>query len=171
MVDWVWISGVLIFVALMCFCIVLLAHGTKQSATTQITAMLAPAPAASSLSRSQRNPEAPAQSATIMTQRESHYIAFISSSTDPSSKLRSPPIQRDATDELANTNPGSAKAIRGKRRNLAATSYALTDVDVKRRLIELWHRSLARTEKPQSWSQFSKLDRKKKAALISRKQP
>ena len=51
------------------------------------------------------------------------------------------------------------------------SSYALTDADVKRRLIELWHQSLARAEKPQSWSQFSKLDRKKKAALIARKQP
>jgi hypothetical protein len=38
--DWVWISGSLTFVALVCFCIVLLAHGAKQSAMTQVQAVL-----------------------------------------------------------------------------------------------------------------------------------
>jgi hypothetical protein len=39
-VNWVWISAALIFAALMCFCIVLLAHQTKQSAMTQAQAVL-----------------------------------------------------------------------------------------------------------------------------------
>jgi hypothetical protein len=32
-------------------------------------------------------------------------------------------------------------------------------VDVKRRLIELWHRSLAQNEKPRNWTAFSNLSR------------
>jgi hypothetical protein len=68
----------------------------------------------------------------------------------------------------------SAHAIRGKapyRRS--KSSGALRDVDVKRRLIELWHQSLARTgkERARSWATFSKLETKKKAAFTVRKQP
>jgi hypothetical protein len=86
------------------------------------------------------------------------------------------PTANIATANVSNWSPVQRKvsvyAVRRKapyRRS--KSSYALTDADVKRRLIELWHQSLERTEKPQSWSQFSKLDRKKKAALIARKQP
>ena len=81
------------------------------------------------------------------------------------------PAPNIATANVDNRSPAqrkeAARAFRAKRRS--NSSYALTDADVKNRLIELWHQSLARTEKPQSWSQFSKLDRKKKAALIARK--
>jgi hypothetical protein len=68
----------------------------------------------------------------------------------------------------------SAQAIRGKapyRRS--KSSGTLRDVDVKKRLIELWHQSLARTEKEKarSWGIFSKLERKKKAAFIAPRQP
>jgi hypothetical protein len=44
---------------------------------------------------------------------------------------------------------------------------------VKKRLIELWHQSLVRTEKEKTrnWAMFSKLERKKKAAFIAPKQP
>ena len=66
----------------------------------------------------------------------------------------------------------AARAFRAKGpHRRSKSSYALTDADVKKRLIELWHQSLERTEKPQNWSTFSKLDRKKKAALIARNQP
>jgi hypothetical protein len=66
----------------------------------------------------------------------------------------------------------SAQATRGKtpfRRG--KSSLGLGDVEVKKRLIELWHESLARTEKPRSWAIFSKLDGRKKAAFTARKQP
>jgi hypothetical protein len=68
----------------------------------------------------------------------------------------------------------SAHAIRGKapyRRG--KSSDALRDIDVKKRLIQLWHQSLARTEKEKarSWAMFSKLETKKKAAVTVRKQP
>jgi hypothetical protein len=61
--DWVWISGVLFFVALMCFCIVFLAHGTKQSAMTQAQAVLSTSTGAASLQpRSELSREAHAES-------------------------------------------------------------------------------------------------------------
>jgi hypothetical protein len=41
-------------------------------------------------------------------------------------------------------------------------------VGVKKRLLELWHRSLARTEIAQGWATVSVLDRRKKAAFISK---
>jgi hypothetical protein len=68
----------------------------------------------------------------------------------------------------------SAHAIRGKapyRRG--KSSDALRDIDVKKRLIQLWHQSLARTEKEKarSWAMFSKSETKKKAAFTVRKQP
>jgi hypothetical protein len=101
--------------------------------------------------------------------------------TDAPGSTQAPILLPEPTANIATANVSnwfpvqrkvSVSAVRRKapyRRS--KSSYALTDADVKRRLIELWHQSLARTEKPQSWSQFSKLDRKKKAALIARKQP
>jgi hypothetical protein len=64
----------------------------------------------------------------------------------------------------------SAQAIRGKAPYRRSKSSArLTDVEVKKRLIELWRQSLVRTETVQSWTEYSKLERKKKAAFIARK--
>jgi hypothetical protein len=83
-----------------------------------------------------------------------------------------------ATANVSNWSPPqpkqSAHVIRGKapyRRGKSAG--ALRDVDVKKRLIELWHQSLVRTEKEKTrnWAMFSKLERKKKAAFIALKQP
>jgi len=67
-----------------------------------------------------------------------------------------------------------AQAIRGKTTyRRGKSSGALSDVDVKKRLIELWHQNLARTEKEKarSWAMFSKSETKKKAAFTVRKQP
>jgi hypothetical protein len=123
LVDWVSISGALIFVALMCSCIVLLARGANQLATTQAEAVLrVPTPANSQPPRSKWTPEADAKSVTTTTQRESYHIAFVSPSVDSSSKVPSQPTKqtesRGATDKLATANPKSANAIRGHRRNL-----------------------------------------------------
>ena len=64
----------------------------------------------------------------------------------------------------------SARAIGPKARNPSnRSSVAFRYVGVKRRLIELWHESLAKSEKSGSWTAFSNLNRgaKKKAAYIA----
>src|SRR5262245_34548010 len=96
LVDWVSISGALIFLALMCFCIVLLARGANQLATTQAEAVLrVPAPAAGPQPpRSESTLEADAKSVTTTTPRESYYIAFVSPSVDTSSKVPSQPTKQ-----------------------------------------------------------------------------
>jgi hypothetical protein len=145
LVDWVWISGTLIFVALMCSCIVLLAHGANQSATTQIQAVLR---VPTSLQpRSESNREAHTQSITAVALPETD------SGSKSSSEVLSQPTQRilshDATDELATTNPRSAKVIRENRRNSAVTrlaSYRRSAVDKGisrsvKMLIKMWRRT------------------------------
>jgi hypothetical protein len=64
----------------------------------------------------------------------------------------------------------STKAPAPKSRNARNKSSAASrSIDVKRRLIELWHQSLAKTEKSRSWTAFSKLNSgvKKKAAYTA----
>ena len=66
----------------------------------------------------------------------------------------------------------SARAIGpggGNVRN--RSSVALGSVDVKRRLVELWHESLARSEKSRGWTAFSNLTggAKKKTAYTAEK--
>jgi hypothetical protein len=64
----------------------------------------------------------------------------------------------------------SARAIGPKARNASnRSSVASRSVDVKRRLLELWHQSLAKSEKSRSWTAFSNLNRvvRKKAAYTS----
>ena len=64
----------------------------------------------------------------------------------------------------------AAPAIGPKARNVSnRSSVASRYVGVKRRLIELWHQSLARNEKPRSWMAFTNLNRgaRKKAAYTA----
>jgi len=64
----------------------------------------------------------------------------------------------------------SVRVIRLKIRNVRyRSSVVLRSVDVKMRLIALWHQSLARSEKSRSWTAFSNLNRRvrKKAAYIA----
>jgi hypothetical protein len=58
---------------------------------------------------------------------------------------------------------------RPRTRNVKNRAMGLGTVDVKRRLIELWHRSLAQDDKPRSWTAFSNLRRgaRKKAAYTA----
>ena len=66
--------------------------------------------------------------------------------------------------------PDSAGVIRPKIRKVRdRSSGSPRYVGVKRRLIELWHQSLAKTEKSRSWTAFSKLNDglKKKAAYTA----
>jgi hypothetical protein len=83
----------------------------------------------------------------------------------------------------ARANPGSgfsgaredsARAIGPKARKArGGSSWAFRSLDVKRRLIELWHLSLARSEKAQTWTAFSNLNRgaRKKAAYTAETSP
>jgi hypothetical protein len=117
------------------------------------------------------------QRSTEGSSKESHAQTEAAAVSTPAPILVLPqPSPSIATANVSNWSPAqqkeSAQAIRGKapyRRG--RLSGGLGNVDVKKRLIELWHQSLVRTEKPRSWAMFSKLDRKKKAAFTARKQP
>jgi hypothetical protein len=118
LVDLVWIFSALIFLALMCFCMVLLARGANQLATTQAQAFPASTPADASLRPlSESNREAHPQSVTAIAPQESQNIGFVSISTpaQPSSEVPNQPTKWTqscrATDKLATTNSGSVKAI------------------------------------------------------------
>ena len=99
-------------------------------------------------------------------------------STGTGSDARSafaPEINRD--DPQGNSGSGtlvhrqdSARVIEPKARNASNRSSAASRyVGVKRRLIELWHQSLARGEKSRNWTAFSNLNRgaSKKAAYTA----
>jgi hypothetical protein len=74
--------------------------------------------------------------------------------------------QRDALQ--ASYQPNSAGTFRRKASHQSHRSvHQLGDAEAKRLLLELWHRSLAKTEKPLGWPTFSNLDERKKAAFIS----
>jgi hypothetical protein len=151
--DSVWISGALIFVALMCFCIVLLAHGAKESAMTQAQGALSTSTGAAGLQpRFESNrEEAPAESVTALTLPERP----VQSSSEVLSQQIQPTLSRDARDELAMTNPRSAKAIRGNQSDLAVTRRATSrrsagDKSVRRsfkKLIKMLVSNLGRVER------------------------
>jgi hypothetical protein len=65
-----------------------------------------------------------------------------------------------------------ASVIREKiaRERSTSSGYPRT-LDVKKRLIALWRKTLLQTEQPQSWTISSNSDRKKKAAFITRTKP
>ncbi len=88
-------------------------------------------------------------------------------------------IPENRNDAQANPDSGplarrqdSARAIGPKARNASNRSSAASrSGDVKRRLIELWHQSLAKSAKSRSWTAFSNLTMgaKKKAAYTAEK--
>jgi len=116
-----------------------------------------------------------------------HAFNKTSPQDDPSSQIEpagmapapvfafTPEINRD--DTQVKTGSGTplhrqdfARAIGQKVRNVSDRSSAASrNIDVKRRLIELWHQSLAISEKPRSWTAFSHLNRgeSKKAAYTA----
>ena len=153
LVDLVWIFSALIFLALMCFCMVLFARGANQLATTQAQAIPASTPAASLRPLSESNREAHPQSVTAITPQESQNIGFVSTPAQASSEVPNRPTKWTqsprATDKLATTNSGGAKAIRGNRRNLAVIRLAsrrrsAVEKGVPRTvkmLIKMWHRT------------------------------
>jgi hypothetical protein len=63
-----------------------------------------------------------------------------------------PEVNRDADRQ------DSARVRRAKNRIVRnRASMAFGPIDVKRRLIELWHQTLARNKKPRNWTAFSNL--------------
>jgi hypothetical protein len=99
-----------------------------------------------------------------------------SSQTEPAASTPVLALTPETNRNDAQANPGSGtfappkdtmRAIGQKARNASnRSSVASRTVDVKRRLIELWHQSLAKSEKAGSWTAFSHLNRveSKKAA-------
>ena len=106
-------------------------------------------------------------------------VASVGAKTEPAASTpvlaSTPEVNRN--DPQTNPDAGplanrqdSARAIGPKARNASnRSSVASRSVDVKRRLLELWHQSLAKSEKSRSWTAFSNLNRgvRKKAAYTA----
>jgi hypothetical protein len=75
----------------------------------------------------------------------------------------SPDIDRVNQKEIRRAVSGKVPYRRGK------SPGKLSDAEVKKRLIELWHQSLTRTQKPRSWAAYSQWARRKKVAFTARK--
>jgi hypothetical protein len=102
-----------------------------------------------------------------------------SSQTEPAVSTPFLALTPETNRNDAQANPGSGtlglpkdsmRAIGQKARNASnRSSVASRSVDVKGRLIELWHQSLARSEKSRSWTAFSNLTsgERKKAAYTA----
>ena len=70
----------------------------------------------------------------------------------------------------ASHHPTPARTFRRKASYQSHSSARrLGDAEAKRRLIELWHRSLAKSEAPKRWAIFSRQDKRKKASTGARK--
>jgi hypothetical protein len=81
-----------------------------------------------------------------------------------------PPVNfNGAQTNLDSRRKDSARAITPRVQNARRSSLASKTIDVKRRLIELWHKSLARSTKSRSWTAFSNLknELRKKAAYTA----
>jgi len=115
--------------------------------------------------------QVPAESSS----KEPHAVTETAAGSTPAPILVLPePSPAIATANVSNLSldqpKESAQVIRGKAPYRRSKSAAwLTDVEVKKRLIELWHQSLVRTEKVRGWAEYSKLKRTEKAAFIAQK--
>jgi hypothetical protein len=89
--------------------------------------------------------------------------------------LRLPPADRHGTQanrdsRISVHREDSTRKVEAKGRNARnRSSWFFRTVDVKRRLIELWHLSLARSARARTWTAFSNLHRgtSKKAAYTA----
>ena len=123
LVDYVRISGILIFVALICLCTVLLADGAKRSAT--IPAQEAITSVFTETTQSKPNEKAHVQFETAVTQPERYYVAFVSPSSQFLSETPNQPNNRAKTDgatgKLVTSDVQRAKAILEHHGNLVMT--------------------------------------------------
>jgi len=145
LVDWGWISAALIFLALMCFCILFFVKGANDLSATQTESRLrSPAPVAVRQAGPEPNPEVRAQPATAVTPPERQ-----SRPTEAFGESAQGTLSGDsATYELATTTPESAEVMlcnRGNapvkrfssRRRVARGKRAPQSI---RALIEMWFR-------------------------------
>jgi hypothetical protein len=145
--DWVWISGALIFVALMCFCILFFVKGANDLSATQIESLLrTPAPVAVIQAGPEPNPEVRNQPATAVTPAETQ---------SRSSEVLSESAQHilnggGATYEPATTNPTGAEVMLWNTSNSPmrrfsshrrAALYKRAPRGIKG-VIEMWFRAL-----------------------------
>jgi hypothetical protein len=115
------------------------------------------------------------QTPTKRTPKESLGWTQIAADSTPSPVLvLSPEIsqsnnQLNQSESLLPHQPSFAQTIRRKAYRSQWSARQLRDAETKKRLLELWHRSLARSETHESWAMFSKQDKRKKAASTARK--
>src|SRR5215472_6267991 len=147
--DWVWVAGLLIFGALVCFSIVFFSKGANQPPANQTHVLVQTStPIAGLESRPESTPEARPQPVMAVSLPETH-----SGSTPSSSEALSPPIQQplslEATERPAIDNVKTANAIRrhrtysvtgrpASRRRSAFDKVALKSVNA---LVEMWRRT------------------------------
>ena len=114
LVDWGWISAALIFLALMCFCILFFVKGSNDLSATQTESLLrTPAPVAVTQAGPEPNPEVRAQTATAVTPPERRFRL-----SEPFSESTQGTLSGgSATPELATTTPESAEVMLWNRSN------------------------------------------------------
>ena len=145
LVDWVWIFGALIFLALMCFCILFFVKGANDLSTTQTESLLGtPASVAVTQAGPAPNPEARAQPTTTLTPGEMQ-----SRSSEVFSESAQGTLSGgSATPELATTTPESAEVMLWNRGNSPVKRFSSRRrVAIGKRaprslraLIEMWFR-------------------------------
>ena len=145
LVDWGWISAALIFLALMCFCILFFVKGANDLSATQTGSLLrTPAPVAITQARPEPTSEVRAQPATAVTLPERQSRS--SEASDESAQgTRS---TGSATYKLATTTPEIAEVMLWNRSNAPVKRFssrrrvALSKRAPRslRTLIEMWFR-------------------------------
>ena len=145
LVDWGWISAALIFLALMCFCILFFVKGANDLSATQTESLLrTPAPVAVTQAGPEPNPEVRAQPATAVTPPERQSRSSEAFGESAQGTLNG----GGATSELATTTPESAEVMLwnrsnspvkrfSSRRRVALGKRAPRSI---RALIEMWFR-------------------------------
>ena len=147
--DLGWICGALIFLALMCFCVLFFVKAANGLTATQTTLLRTPAPVAIMQARPEPNPDARAQSAMAATPPGTQ-----SGSSKSSSEVFNESVQqtlgRGATYKVETTDPKGAKVMLENRgnsdvrrfsspRRVALDKRAPRSIKV---LIEMWFRTL-----------------------------
>ena len=145
LVDWGWISAALIFLALMCFCILFFVKGTNDLSATQTESLLrTPAPVAVTQAGPEPNPEVRAQPATAVTPPERQSRSSEAFGESAQGTLNG----GGATSELATTTPEIAEVMLWNRSNAPVKRFssrrrvALSKRAPRslRTLIEMWFR-------------------------------
>jgi len=145
LVDLGWISAALIFLALMCFCILFFVKGANDLSATQTESLLrTPAPVAVMQAGPEPNPEVRAQPATAVTppERQSRSTEAFGESAQGTRSTGS------ATYKLATTTPEIAEVMLWNRSNAPVKRFssrrrvALSKRAPRslRTLIEMWFR-------------------------------